>query len=181
MVSLTLNTRFVTFPTVKGNHPSLKEAIRQKKRNSVLIDITVSEYPHWYWRDKMENKDYPFDLSLSSIIGFTQLNQVTLANLPEDIDQKLWQPKTLQFETLIRGRYEFVQLKLKPFEPEKDALDGPNKSVWYISLKRDPNIRFRVFKKINSYKSQTTAKIIGPIDSVNAVYLQFQQLLIDIA
>ena len=97
----------------------------------------------------MENKDYPFNLSLSSIIGFTQLNQVTLANLPEDIDQKLWQPKMLQFETLIRGRYELVQLKLKPFEPAKDALDGPNKSVWYISLKRDPNISFRVFKKIN--------------------------------
>ena len=73
-----------------------------------------------------------------------------------------------------------MQLKLKPFEPEKDAIEGPNKSVWYISLKRDPNISFRVFKKINPQKSQTTAKIIGPVDSVNAVYLQFQQLLIDI-
>ena len=53
------------------------------------------------------------------------------------------------------------------------------KSVWYISLDRDPNMCFRVFKKINPQKSQTTAKIIGPKELVNAVFLQLQQLLTD--
>ena len=79
----------------------------------------------------------------------------------------------MKFETLIRGEEELVQLKANPFEPSKDAEKGPQKSVWYICLERDPNISFRVFKRVNPAKNLTTAKIIWPKELVNAVFLQF--------